>query len=699
MSTVVAAKGGAMQVFALLWELMKASKDNQFVQLGVISALGGVVYKGQQLLRMLWRRFQQLFHVQVRLQNREKEVYDAVITFISTQKMVRSSMLLAEKKKVRKSWRERRNAWASGETDKPELELKPDNAQALYTFIYKGRRIAMWRKRGETITTGYDRKPLDQEELTLSCWGRDHSVLNALLQTAIDDEYKKNRSTDLTIWVRAAQSWMGGWEKAVTKKRRGLGTVVLDAALKAEIVTDAKKFINEPEYYANLGIPYRRGYLLYGPPGNGKTSFCQALAGELNLDICILNLSDASLNDNSLAESLRDAPANAIILIEDIDAAFVGRDDVGAAEKKPAGRRSSGGISFSGLLNAIDGAASQEGRILIMTTNHKEKLDPALIRPGRADFHREICNATREQAVTMFQRFFAELDGSGAVDDAAERFGARFPESGDVSMAMVQGFLQAHRGPDGMAKALAQVSRLGQGGGDEAAGKQLLNEDLPTYEYLRRCGLGKYAAGFEHHGYIQSSQMLAADLELSTIQKWYPELMVDAEECRRMGQALAAAKMLTNQMRYVPVQLWLSIVYLYWSLPMFLHRQAAGHLPDQGPRVNALRDRSRRAAQASPRRGGGRRRAAGGEQQRLRRRLNGVGGSARLGGHRRRGGAGAHAVDRSPRCGSLIEREGSQAGGQPRFHAGGAELPPWTVLEVAVDSLPQAVRTPGLGRR
>ena len=106
------------------------------------------------------------------------------------------------------------------------------------------------------------------------------------------------------------------------------------AALKAEIVTDAKKFINEPEYYANLGIPYRRGYLLYGPPGNGKTSFCQALAGELNLDICILNLSDASLNDNSLAESLRDAPANALILIEDIDAAFVGRDDVGAAEKK-----------------------------------------------------------------------------------------------------------------------------------------------------------------------------------------------------------------------------------------------------------------------------------------------------------------------------------------------------------------------------
>jgi chaperone BCS1 len=310
----------------------------------------------------------------------------------------------------------------------------------------------MWRKRGETITTGYDRKPLDQEELTLTCWGRNHKVLSDLLQTAVDEEYKKNKSTDLTIWVRAAQSWMGGWEKAVTKKRRDLNTVVLDVHLKAELVSDAKKFINEPEYYADLGIPYRRGYLLYGPPGNGKTSFCQALAGELNLDICMLNLSDSSLDDNSLAGSLRDAPANAIILIEDIDAAFVGRDDavgVGGAKGSSSGgggRRSSGGISFSGLLNAIDGAASQEGRILIMTTNHKEKLDPALIRPGRADFHREIRNATKDQAMSMFERFFAELEGRQDVQAASVRFGARFPDSGDISMAMLQGFLQAHRG-------------------------------------------------------------------------------------------------------------------------------------------------------------------------------------------------------------------------------------------------------------
>ena len=73
-----------------------------------------------------------------------------------------------------------------------------------------------------------------------------------------------------------------------------------------------------------------------------------------------------------------------IILLEDIDALFVQRESVGRG----------GGVTFSGLLNALDGVRSQEGRILFMTTNHKEKLDPALLRPGRADYHVELNHAS-----------------------------------------------------------------------------------------------------------------------------------------------------------------------------------------------------------------------------------------------------------------------------------------------------------------
>ena len=72
----------------------------------------------------------------------------------------------------------------------------------------------------------------------------------------------------------------------------------------------------------SAGIPYRRGYLLHGPPGSGKSSFIQALAGSLNYDICLLNLSERGLADDKLIHLLSNAPERSIVLIEDIDAAF-----------------------------------------------------------------------------------------------------------------------------------------------------------------------------------------------------------------------------------------------------------------------------------------------------------------------------------------------------------------------------------------
>ena len=90
------------------------------------------------------------------------------------------------------------------------------------------------------------------------------------------------------------------------------------------------------------GIPYRRGYLLHGPPGCGKSSFIYALAGHLSFDICMLSLNSEGLTDDRLELALSNVPQQAIVLLEDIDAAFV---------QRKAGEAGRGGVSFSGLLN------------------------------------------------------------------------------------------------------------------------------------------------------------------------------------------------------------------------------------------------------------------------------------------------------------------------------------------------------------
>ena len=156
---------------------------------------------------------------------------------------------------------------------------------------------------------------------------------------------------------------------------------------------------------SSTGIPYRRGYLLHGPPGSGKSSYIQALAGALNYDICVLNLSERGLADDKLIHLLSNTPERSFVLIEDIDAAFNKR-----VQTSEDGYQSS--VTFSGFLNALDGVASGEERIIFMTTNHSERLDPALIRPGRVDLAVLIDDASPKQARRLFERFYGRDDGA-----------------------------------------------------------------------------------------------------------------------------------------------------------------------------------------------------------------------------------------------------------------------------------------------
>ncbi|RKO98036.1 hypothetical protein CXG81DRAFT_6660, partial [Caulochytrium protostelioides] len=211
------------------------------------------------------------------------------------------------------------------------------------------------------------------------------------------------------------------------RRRRPLGSVVLRQGQAERLVGDVQAFLASRAWYDDRGIPYRRGYLLHGPPGTGKTSFIQSLAGHLGLHVCILNLAERGMTDDRLAYLLAHVPPASVVVLEDVDAAFGTREDhpdgIAAAGSRGGSLMARHGamptVTFSGLLNALDGIVSGTDRLLFMTTNHVDRLDPALVRPGRIDVTECLGPVDAFQAARMFHRFYPD-----APDDAVERFAA-----------------------------------------------------------------------------------------------------------------------------------------------------------------------------------------------------------------------------------------------------------------------------------
>lgn len=260
-------------------------------------------------------------------------------------------------------------------------------------------------------------------------------------------------------------SWGAEWKPfGQPRRKRPLESVVLDEGVKERIVEDVSDFISSGKWYHDRGIPYRRGYLLYGPPGTGKSSFIQALAGELDYDIAILNLSERGLTDDRLNHLLTIVPNRTIVLLEDVDAAFSNR----RVQTEADGYRGAN-VTFSGLLNALDGVASAEERIIFLTTNHVERLDPALVRPGRVDMTVRLGEVTRYQVGCLWDRFYGELDTEGTYRKAfldrlhelgliEDEHGRKTDGSRTTSAAALQGLFLYNK--DNMEGAIAMAEGL-----------------------------------------------------------------------------------------------------------------------------------------------------------------------------------------------------------------------------------------------
>lgn len=298
-------------------------------------------------------------------------------------------------------------------------------ADTTHTIYYRGHWLRVRRSK-KSDSSGC-------EVLSISVVARNNNILKQLVLQA-KKEYEAEAVHRVQIYFADSH---GSWRWTDSRHKRPMSSIVLNPGVKEMLLNDTRDFLKSEKWYADRGIPFRRGYLLHGVPGSGKSSLIHAIAGELMLDIYVVSLSSSWISDSTLTTLMGRVPARCIVLLEDLDAAFtrsVTRDKSANGTPESSSNNSTdeepptvptsnsrrgrhkdnmtdvNTLSLSGLLNALDGVAAAEGRILFATTNHLERLDPALSRPGRMDVWIEFKNASKWQAEALFRNFFPSAE-------------------------------------------------------------------------------------------------------------------------------------------------------------------------------------------------------------------------------------------------------------------------------------------------
>lgn len=222
-----------------------------------------------------------------------------------------------------------------------------------------------------------------------------------ICQWKIDKEYYQGDGSKFALYrYKTSSCGPGNWVSEGQKRARAPSSVILpDGQMKA-ILNDVQNFVKPQtrEWYLSHGLPHRRSYLFYGPPGTGKTSTIRVIGSMCRLNCCFLSMTTAGFSNQSLGDALSQIPSNALIVLEDVDALF----------NEDRKNQDAPSLTFSGLLNALDGLISVEGVVTVMTTNFIDKLDKALVRGGRVDRRFHFARPGTDQVRDLFLSFYPD---------------------------------------------------------------------------------------------------------------------------------------------------------------------------------------------------------------------------------------------------------------------------------------------------
>src|SRR6266536_2478297 len=186
-------------------------------------------------------------------------------------------------------------------------------SRGTHFFRYQNQILAFTRIRDEKQTCFEGSRT---EEIQISCLGRSGGILKELMKEA--QRAYLNKDKKKTVIYRGTTSEDGMyWSRCMSRTPRPLSTVILDASQKQAFINDVKLYLHPAtrRWYANRGIPYRRGYMFHGPSGTGKTSLAFAVAGLFKLKIYMVNLNSNTLTEDGLGALFQSLPRKCIVLL------------------------------------------------------------------------------------------------------------------------------------------------------------------------------------------------------------------------------------------------------------------------------------------------------------------------------------------------------------------------------------------------
>lgn len=357
----------------------------------------------------------------------------------------------------------------------PEL-LKQNQRGDTKKFIYENHTIFYTNENKKIRVDGEDfDRTNDTITLTIYTNYPNDDWLESVFIKQVMDQYRihlKNKRHQQAIYQNMNNQKGSEWEQVSYQPKELHDKIVLYGNDKDELMYEVNHFIKDKQWYINLGFQYKLGILLHGEPGCGKTSIIRLISYLTKRNTHYLRLSQIKDENqfNELMKPKNISLENTILVLEDIDCQKLVHKRVPKTQDtdKPSEQQQSININLGGdtektrerdsplnldtLLNVLDGTLTTPGQIVIMTTNHKEILDPALIRAGRIDVDLKLRNCDYPMITQLTQQFYKR--------DPPTEFNGKIPVN-KYSPAFIMNVFRRFRKPEDITKAFETIINAG----------------------------------------------------------------------------------------------------------------------------------------------------------------------------------------------------------------------------------------------